>query len=132
MVLGATRATMGPPLSGCLQTVGPQQAVLVRRSALGVAPCLARRHSCYGIAGATLTLLDCQLTANTAGSVGGGLVNYNGGTVTLNGSSVSDNTAGITGGGIDNVSGTVTLENSTVSDNHPDNCVGAITGNGCA
>jgi hypothetical protein len=81
----------------------------------------------------TLTLNDSCLTGNSANGPGGGLHVVGGGTATLDGSSVTGNTAGQLGGGIRNENGIVTLQNgSIVEDNEPDNCVGTVTGLGCA
>jgi len=106
----------------------------------------------------THTLTNCIFTGNTAAIRGGAIKFNNGGTttlvgciigpdndapegaivvwnasqVTLDASTVSGNT-GTTAGGINNLNGVVTLQNgSTVSGNSPNNCVGAITGPGCA
>jgi hypothetical protein len=78
----------------------------------------------------TVTLHDTRVMGNHAAE-GGGI--YNSGTTILeNGSAVSGNSAS-RGGGIYSTSGSVTLTGaSTVSDNTPDNCVGTITGPGCA
>jgi hypothetical protein len=110
---------------------------------------------------ATLTMLDSTVTDNTAGIVGGGLENNDGmvslfgcsfggnraqdgggihnfssGMIIVDNTTVTGNTAtapGNLGGGIHNEGDTVSLQNgSTVSGNIPNNCLGTISGSGCA
>ena len=63
-----------------------------------------------------LTLTDCTVSGNSAGSSGGGLYNISG-TATLTNCTVSGNSAGGNGGGLFNDDGTTTLTNCTVSGN---------------
>jgi hypothetical protein len=89
--------------------------------------------------GGTVKLVDCSVTSNTSGQLGGGMFTE-AGSVTLSGTTVSGNTAGsgiYPGGGIYNLTGTVTLlDGSTVSGNTPDDCVVTAhsrnQGSGCA
>jgi predicted outer membrane repeat protein len=74
----------------------------------------------------TAILTQSTVSANTASSSGGGIVNANYGIATLTLSTVSANSAGGMGGGIDNRSGTATLTRSTVSDNTADSSGGGI------
>jgi predicted outer membrane repeat protein len=81
-------------------------------------------------AGGTIKFVGCTITQNNATSSGGGI--YTNGVVTLDDTDVTSNTAA-SGGGVYNGSGPVTLQNgSTVSGNTPNNCVGVISGAGCA
>ena len=84
-----------------------------------------------------MTLTNCQIKGNIAGTEGAGI--YNSGTAALDATSVTNNIAGADGGGIFNFTGaTVDLTNgSTVSSNTvggvANNCVGSgFTGTGCA
>jgi CSLREA domain-containing protein len=72
-----------------------------------------------------LTVNDCVITGNTAGSSGGGIVNL--ATMTLNNCTISNNTTGTcnahgcgNGGGILN-GGTLTMTNCVVTGNHSSN-----------
>jgi hypothetical protein len=66
------------------------------------------------LGGTTLTLTNCTVSGNAAGTNGGGLANY--GNVTLTNCTVSSNTAGISGGALFD-SGTMTVSNCVVSGN---------------
>jgi hypothetical protein len=108
------------------------------------------------------TFTNCTFSGNTAGLYAGAMMLNNGGSATFTGCTIGpgnnapggamgvwggaqfpsqftlDDTTvsgnhGTTVGGIDNSGGVVSLLNgSTVSGNTPNNCVGAITGDGCA
>ena len=66
-----------------------------------------------------LTINNCTISGNAAGTHGGGIFNY-GGTVTVNNSTLSGNSALLgNGGGIANLaSGMLTVRDSTISGNH--------------
>jgi predicted outer membrane repeat protein len=106
-------------LTGC--TVGPSNSV-------------GWYGTIHVLLNTTVTLNDTSVRGNIAVE-GGGIYN-DGGSVTLeNGSTVSGNRAigSGGGGGIKNGGGSVTLKGgSVVSGNDPNNCVGTITGPGCA
>jgi hypothetical protein len=64
----------------------------------------------------TLTINNCVLSSNSAGSLGGGIDNDFGGTLTLTNSVLSNNSAGTFGGGIFN-EGSMTVSNSILFHN---------------
>ena len=64
----------------------------------------------------TLTINNCTISGNSAGTVGGGIYN-DGGTLTITNSTISGNSASHEGGGIYN-SGTLTINNCTISGNY--------------
>ncbi|HST09558.1 MAG TPA: right-handed parallel beta-helix repeat-containing protein [Terriglobales bacterium] len=65
--------------------------------------------------GATLTVNNCIISGNYAGTSGGGI--YSSGTLTISKSTFSGNGASNTGGGVYIYSGTATINNSTFSGN---------------
>jgi hypothetical protein len=103
------------------------------------------------------TFTNCTFSGNTAGQFAAAVFLNNGGSATFTGCTIGpgnnapdaavvvwtssltlDDTTvsgndGTTAGGVKNSGGSVILQNgSTVSGNTPNNCVGAITGDGCA
>jgi predicted outer membrane repeat protein len=64
----------------------------------------------------TLTVSNCTVTGNTAGTDGGGIYN-NRGTMAVTGSIISGNSVDSSGGGIYNFVGILTITGSTLSDN---------------
>src|SRR5262249_27247495 len=62
----------------------------------------------------TVTVTDCTIAHNSAGTNGGGFFNF--GNLTIINSTISDNSAG-TGGGLEVDAGTVTITNCTIADN---------------
>jgi hypothetical protein len=73
--------------------------------------------------GATVSVINCTLTGNSASNVGGGI--WNSGTLTLSNCHLSGNHASRLGGGIAN-EGALTLTNSTLSSNSASQDGGAI------
>src|SRR5947207_1887296 len=67
--------------------------------------------------GTSLTVENCTISGNVAGSIGGGGIANIGATTTIINSTISGNTTSSVGGGIANAFGTVTITNSTISGN---------------
>jgi len=67
--------------------------------------------------GTSLTVENCTVSGNVAGSIGGGGIANIGATTTIINSTISGNTTSSVGGGIANAFGTVTITNSTISGN---------------
>ena len=89
----------------------------------------------HNAAGATLTLSNSTLSANSALGSGGGL--YNAGTASVLNVTIAGNIAFSQGGGIHAAAGTVTLANAISSDNPtvsggspPNDCSGTLTATG--
>lgn len=68
---------------------------------------------------ATLTLINCDVSNNSATGAGGGMQNFSGNTLNLINTTVSRNTSNstLTGGGAIQANGTITMSNVTMSGN---------------
>ena len=75
---------------------------------------------------ATLTIMGCTISGNSANGTGDGGGIINGGSLTVINSTISGNSANGTGGGIRTSLGTVTIINSTISGNSADISGGGI------
>jgi hypothetical protein len=74
--------------------------------------------------GGSLTLTNCTVSSNSAGSVGGGLYTSAAGTTTLSNCTISGNSATVGGGA--NSQGTLSLTNCTVSGNTATTAFGGL------
>ncbi len=79
----------------------------------------------------TLEIVNSTISGNSAGSMGGGIVNgggINAAATTLTNVTVASNSAGLEGGGIfNNPAGTVALKNTIVARSIGANCIGPVT-----
>ncbi len=110
----------------------------VLRHSLFLANVATKDGGGVGVRSGLFTLENTRAMKNTAAEHGGFMRNRNGASSALNNSRITGNTAnwpfgGTTAGGVYNLNnaGTVTNSGSTITDNNPNDCAGAIGGDGC-